>query len=178
MHLRILRLSVREGQEAAFTRFYQERVIPALAATEGCLYAGLLAPWRGEAHQSLTIWASAEHVAAYEWMMDYAGKVIAERRANPKDDLLSQFVLAEIEGEKLQDREVLLTTTTLIMAGIESLGGFMAMFALNLADFPDARRALAREPARIPDARCSMASGHTRSAPPAPSGNQRDRTLA
>jgi len=66
MHLRILRLSVREGQEAAFTRFYQERVIPALAATEGCLYAGLLAPWRGEAHQSLTIWASAEHVAAYE----------------------------------------------------------------------------------------------------------------
>lgn len=66
MYLRFLQLRVREGQEAAFTRFYQERVIPALAATEGCLYAGLLAPWRGETHQSLTIWASPEHVAAYE----------------------------------------------------------------------------------------------------------------
>lgn len=61
-------------------------------------------------------------------------------------------MLAEIDSEKLEDREVLLTTTTLIKAGIESLGGFMAMFALNLADFPEARRARAREPARIPDA--------------------------
>ncbi len=93
-----------------------------------------------------------EHVAAYEWMQDYASKIIAERRRQPQDDLMSQFVLAEIDGQRLQDREVLLTTTTLIMAGIESMGGFMSMFALNLADFPDARRALARDPRLIPDA--------------------------
>src|SRR5262245_16886631 len=65
MYLRIVQLRVREGQEAAFARFYEERVIPLLAATEGCLYAGLLAPWRGDAHQSLTIWASPAHAAAY-----------------------------------------------------------------------------------------------------------------
>ena len=94
----------------------------------------------------------AEHIAAYEWMMSYAAGVIAERRAHPGTDLISQFVIAEIDGERLQEREVLLTTTTLIMAGIESLGGFLAMFALNLADFPDARRALTAEPALIADA--------------------------
>src|SRR5581483_7916875 len=66
MYLRFLRLQVIEGQEAAFTRFYQEQVLPALAATPGCLYAALLAPWRSEAHQSLTVWATAEHAAAYE----------------------------------------------------------------------------------------------------------------
>ena len=66
MFLRILQLRVREGQEAAFTRFYQERVIPAMAATDGCRYAGLLAPWRGEAYQSLTIWDSEQKVRAYE----------------------------------------------------------------------------------------------------------------
>ena len=66
MFLRIVRLRVKEGQEAAFTSFYQERVIPAMAETDGCLYAGLLAPWRGEGHQSLTIWDSAESAAAYE----------------------------------------------------------------------------------------------------------------
>ena len=33
-----------------------------------------------------------------------------------------------------------------------SLGGFMAMFALNLADFADARRRLVENPALIPDA--------------------------
>src|SRR5688572_1178185 len=93
-----------------------------------------------------------EHIAAYEWMMNYAAGVIAERRAHPGPDLISQFVMAEIDGERLQEREVLLTTTTLIMAGIESLGGFLAMFALNLADFPDARHALTAEPALIADA--------------------------
>jgi len=77
-------------------------------------------------------------------MTDYAAGVIAERRAHPTDDLLSQFVLAEINGERLAEREVLLTTTTLIMAGIESLCGFMTMVALNLADYGDARRRRAR----------------------------------
>jgi len=93
-----------------------------------------------------------EHIAAYEWMMDYAAGVIAERRARPGSDLISQFVFAEIDSQRLEEREVLLTTTTLIMAGIESLGGFLAMFALNLADVPDARRALVAERALIPDA--------------------------
>ncbi len=81
-----------------------------------------------------------EHIAAYEWMQDYASSVIEERRAHPRNDLISHFSLAEIDGDRLDEREVLLTTTTLIMAGVESLGGFMSMFGLNMADFPDARR--------------------------------------
>jgi cytochrome P450 len=93
-----------------------------------------------------------EHLAAYEWMLEFARMAVEERRRNPGDDLLSQLVLAEIDGEKLQEREVLLTTTTLIMAGIESLGGFAAMFAYNLAEFPEARRRLATNPLLIPEA--------------------------
>jgi cytochrome P450 len=93
-----------------------------------------------------------EHIAAYQWMQDYAAAVIQERRAHPANDLISLFSTAEIDGDRLDEREVLLTTTTLIMAGIESLGGFMSMFALNLADHADARRALVADPTRIPDA--------------------------
>jgi len=93
-----------------------------------------------------------EHIAAYNWMQDYAAKVIAERRANPTNDLISQFSIAEIDGDRLDEREVLLTTTTLIMAGIESLGGFMSMFALNMADFADARRQCVANPALLADA--------------------------
>jgi cytochrome P450 len=93
-----------------------------------------------------------EHIAAYNWMQDYAAKVIAERRANPTNDLISQFSMAEIDGDKLDEREVLLTTTTLIMAGIESLGGFMSMYALNMADFADARRQCVANPALLADA--------------------------
>ncbi len=93
-----------------------------------------------------------EHLAAFHWMADYAEKLVQDRKKNPGDDLLSNFITAEIDGEKLLDKEVQLTVTTLIMAGIESLSGFMGMFALNLADYPDARRALAADPSLIPDA--------------------------
>jgi cytochrome P450 len=93
-----------------------------------------------------------DHLAAYAWMQDYAARVIAQRRANPVNDLISHFSTAEIDGDKLDEREVLLTTTTLIMAGTESLGGFMAMFALNLADHPGARQAVVANPALLPDA--------------------------
>ena len=95
---------------------------------------------------------SAAHIAAFDWVRDYAAKVIAERRAKPANDLISHFAAAEIDGDRLDEREVLLTTTTLIMAGVELLGGFMAMLAYNLARFPDVRRACVADPARLPDA--------------------------
>ena len=93
-----------------------------------------------------------EHLAAFHWMADYAEKLVQERKKNPGDDLLSNFITAEIDGEKLLDKEVQLTVTTLIMAGIESLSGFLGMFALNLADHPDARRAVAADLSLVPDA--------------------------
>ena len=93
-----------------------------------------------------------EHLAAFEWMRDYAAKSIAMRRANPKNDLITNFAQAEIDGDKLDEREVLLTTTTLIMAGVESLGGFMMMLAYNLSSLPEVRKAVAADPALLPDA--------------------------
>src|SRR5690606_19876661 len=92
------------------------------------------------------------HLAAFRWMADYAAALVEARKRNPGDDLLSSFITAEIGGEKLLDKEVQLTVTTLIMAGIESLSGFLGMFALNLADHPEARRALVADPSLIPDA--------------------------
>jgi cytochrome P450 len=93
-----------------------------------------------------------EHLAAYNWMRDYAAGVIAERRKNPQDDLISHFSAAEIDGDKLDEMEVLLTTTTLIMAGIESLGGFMSMFAYNMASFHEERRRVAADGNLLADA--------------------------
>ncbi|BAO80924.1 cytochrome P450 [Serpentinimonas raichei] len=93
-----------------------------------------------------------EHIAAYQWMQNYAAQVIALRRAEPRNDLISHFAMAEIDGDRLDEREVLLTTTTLIMAGVESLGGFMMMLAYNLASFDAARRAVVADPALLPDA--------------------------
>jgi cytochrome P450 len=93
-----------------------------------------------------------EHIAAYEWMRDYAASVIEERREEPRNDLISHFSQAEIDGDRLDEREVLLTTTTLIMAGIESLGGFMSMLALNMADHAAARRECVADPGLLRNA--------------------------
>ncbi|MFM5931318.1 MAG: cytochrome P450 [Novosphingobium sp.] len=95
---------------------------------------------------------NADQLAAYQWMADYAARLVEQRKKNPGQDLLSNFITAEIDGEKLLDKEVQLTVTTLIMAGIESLSGFLSMLGYNLASFPDARRALVADPTRIPDA--------------------------
>ena len=92
----------------------------------------------------------SEHIAAYGWMEDYAAKVIAERRARPQNDLISELSLAEIHGDRLDEREVLQTTTTLIMGGVGSLNGFLAMLALNLADTPEAREAVVANPTFCP----------------------------
>jgi heme-degrading monooxygenase HmoA len=66
MFVRFVRLRVREGQEWAFAEWYRTRVIPALSALPACVFAGLLTPWRGDDHLSLTIWRSKGGAGAYE----------------------------------------------------------------------------------------------------------------
>ena len=81
-----------------------------------------------------------EHIAAFKDLSDFLTAEVATRRANPKDDLITHLAEAEIDGDRLSDRELVLTTATFVMAGVESLSSFMRMFALNLHDHPDARR--------------------------------------
>jgi heme-degrading monooxygenase HmoA len=66
MFVRFVPLLVRDGQEAAFAAWYRERIIPALSGVHGCVFAGLLTPWRGEEHRSLTIWRNSGAASAYE----------------------------------------------------------------------------------------------------------------
>jgi hypothetical protein len=84
-----------------------------------------------------------EHVAAFKELSDFLTAEVAVRRANPRDDLITHLAEAEIDGDRLSEREIVLTTATFVMAGVESLSSFMSMFALNLHDHPDARRRIA-----------------------------------
>ena len=90
-----------------------------------------------------------EHIAAFKDLSDFLTAEVAARRANPTDDLITHLAEAEIDGDRLSEREIVLTTATFVMAGVESLSSFMSMFALNLHDYPDARRRLVADPALI-----------------------------
>src|SRR6266481_5865055 len=90
-----------------------------------------------------------QHIAAFSELSDFLTAEVAVRRATPTDDLITHLAEAEIDGDRLSEREVVLTTATFVMAGEESLSSFMSMFALNLHDHPDARRPLVADPALI-----------------------------
>lgn len=92
----------------------------------------------------------AQHLASFDWIRDYAATVIAERSTSIEDGVIRNLAVAEIDGDKLSEREVLLTVSTLILAGIESVGGFMAVFAYNMASLPEARQHVVNSPERLP----------------------------
>ena len=87
-----------------------------------------------------------EHIQAFQDMVAYVEEQVAERRRNPREDLIGRLIAAEIDGDRLAEAEIVMTSMTLIMAGVESLSSFLSMMALNLAQFPDARRRLAADP--------------------------------
>jgi heme-degrading monooxygenase HmoA len=65
--MRLVNLKVKEGRLHDFARFYEERTIPALQQTKGCLYASLLKPTDDDVEcVSMTMWRSREDVDAYE----------------------------------------------------------------------------------------------------------------
>lgn len=68
MFLRVVRAKVREGGLWPFREYYEASILPALARTEGCLFAALLRPAAGSEDSScdsLTLWESAAHADAY-----------------------------------------------------------------------------------------------------------------
>jgi cytochrome P450 len=79
------------------------------------------------------------HVAAFKELTDFIAEHVNARRKNPGDDVISALASAAIDGDKLTDREVILTSATFVMAGVESLSSFMSLLALNLCDFPEQR---------------------------------------
>jgi len=67
MFMRIVNLKVKEGRQRDLARFYEDRVIPVLQESGGCLYAGLLQPSDDDQECiSMTFWRSSKAAEAYE----------------------------------------------------------------------------------------------------------------
>jgi cytochrome P450 len=92
---------------------------------------------------------TAEHIAAFQDLSAFIAEEVAARRVAPRDDLITHLAEAEIDGDRLSEREIVLTAATFVMAGVESLSSFMSVFALNLHDHPQARARLVADPGLI-----------------------------
>lgn len=72
-------------------------------------------------------------------------KLIAERRREPRDDLITALVQAEEAGDKLSEHELLATMFLLLIAGYETTVNLIGSGALALLQHPEQRERLERD---------------------------------
>jgi cytochrome P450 len=85
-------------------------------------------------------------------LFEYFQKLIAARREEPRDDLLSVLSQAEIDEQFLTDEELLNFSFLLLVAGNETTRNLIALGTLALIEHPDQRRLLVADPTLIPGA--------------------------
>ena len=93
--------------------------------------------------------------AAMQAFQEYAAynrRVVAERRRNPTDDLISVLVHAEIEGERLDDEEILQESLLILIGGDETTRHVISGGMEALIRNPDGRRQLIGDPGMLPTA--------------------------
>jgi len=78
--------------------------------------------------------------------------MIAERRENPTDDLTSVLVHAEVDGEKIEEHEIVMGFFLLVAAGNDSTRSTYSSAMRALIENPDQRRLLLDDPSLIPGA--------------------------
>ena len=85
-------------------------------------------------------------------MFEYSSKLTADRRENPKDDLLTVLLNAEVEGEKLEDMELNMFFLLLAVAGNETTRNLIAGGMLTFFENPDQWQRLKDDPDLMPTA--------------------------
>ncbi len=76
--------------------------------------------------------------------------VIADRSAQPRDDLVSHFLAAEVDGERLTREEILGICFLFLIAGLDTVAGQLSASFAHLLAYPERRRFVAANPQQIP----------------------------
>jgi cytochrome P450 len=100
-----------------------------------------------------TIEAAKEVQArAGQAMYDYFEPVIADRRTHPRDDLVSLFVSAEVDGHTLTDENVADICYLFLIAGLDTVTATLTCSISYLAQHPERRDALSADLSLVPAA--------------------------
>jgi cytochrome P450 len=85
-------------------------------------------------------------------IITYLREVVAERKEHPGDDLISELLAAEVEGQAVEDGTVLGMAVLLLVAGIDTTWSAIGSSLWHLATHPQDRRRLVAEPELMPTA--------------------------
>jgi cytochrome P450 len=83
---------------------------------------------------------------------EYVARLVAEKRQHPTDDLISQMIAIEEEGDRLSETELLSMITLLIFAGHETTSNLIATGTMMLLDHPDQLEKLKTDLSLVPSA--------------------------
>lgn len=76
-------------------------------------------------------------IEALQELRDYLAEQVADRRAEPRDDLISELVTTEVDGQRLDDEAVFAFVRMLLPAGIETTYRSLGNLLLALLTNPD-----------------------------------------
>jgi cytochrome P450 len=79
----------------------------------------------------------------------YIDELIAERKAEPRDDFIGMLLEAEVDGHRLTDPEVRQFGVLMLLAGYETTSGAIGLSLLYLAGHPEQRAQLVADPAGL-----------------------------
>ncbi len=83
-------------------------------------------------------------------VFERCGRLIAQRRAAPTDDLMSVLVHAELDGERLEDHEIVMGFVLLMAAGNDSTKATYCSGMRALMDDREQMRQVVQDPSLIP----------------------------
>src|SRR5256886_2569833 len=108
--------------------------------------------WSEAVIPGATDWSEETRAALQGDMHDTLLATTVERRADPRDDLISVLAQVEIEGRTLSDAELAMFLVQLLVAGNETTRNLVSGGLVALAEHPDEWNRLRRDRALVPTA--------------------------
>jgi cytochrome P450 len=93
---------------------------------------------------------AAEHERVNQELTQYFLSMMAKRRQEPQADLITSLLHAEIDGEKLTDKEIVDFCILLLVAGNETTTNLITHGIRVLTEQPELQSTLKQDPALIP----------------------------
>lgn len=85
-------------------------------------------------------------------VVNFFQEAIAQRRETPGDDLISELLHAEVDGQPIEDSIIQGMSALLLIAGVDTTWSSIGSSLWHLATHPDDRRRLVAEPELLPTA--------------------------
>jgi cytochrome P450 len=96
--------------------------------------------------------AMNDFIAATGEMNEYLVALTEDRRAHPKDDLLTRMVQAQVDGERLSQQDILGFFQLLLLAGSETTTNLINNAIICFIEYPDQLALLRNKPELLPGA--------------------------